>query len=192
MMPFSHDGCTYYCLALIEERMNILMIKSKVITVVLAASMVSGCENESKESSGSKRTEATQHEEHQQHTLGDKREETKNSETLPSFLSDKPEDMQLIYAAAAKHQTLLENIPCYCGCGEEANHQNNYDCFIFENKENGAVTWDDHGTKCGVCLEIAAQAVVDYSKGKSIEDIRQEIDDKYKEGYATPTPTPEV
>jgi len=172
--------------------MNILMIKSKVITVVLAASMVSGCGNESKESSGSKRTEATQHEEHQQHTLGDKREETKNSETLPSFLSDKPEDMQLIYAAAAKHQTLLENIPCYCGCGEEANHQNNYDCFIFENKENGAVTWDDHGTKCSVCLEIAAQAVVDYSKGKSIEDIRQEIDDKYKEGYAPPTPTPQV
>ncbi|NGY86748.1 hypothetical protein F6Y05_19420 [Bacillus megaterium] len=92
----------------------------------------------------------------------------------------------------ANHQTLLENIPCYCGCGEEANHQNNYDCFIFENKENGAVTWDDHGTKCGVCLEIAAQAVVDYSKGKSIEDIRQEIDHKYKEGYAKPTPTPEV
>lgn len=48
------------------------MMKSKVITVVLAASMVSGCGNESKESSGSKRTEATQHEEHQQHTLGDK------------------------------------------------------------------------------------------------------------------------
>ncbi|MCM3770535.1 MULTISPECIES: PCYCGC domain-containing protein [Priestia] len=168
------------------------MIKSRIITVVLAASMVSGCGNESKENSGSKRTETKQHEEHQQHTLADKREETENSETLPSFLSDKPEDMQLIYAAAANHQTLLENIPCYCGCGEEANHQNNYDCFIFENKGNGAVTWDDHGTKCGVCLEIAAQAVVDYSKGKSIEDIRQEIDDKYEEGYAKPTPTPEI
>lgn len=65
MTSKTNDGCTYYCLALIEERMNILMIKSKVITVVLAASMVSGCENESKESSGNKRTEATQHEEHQ-------------------------------------------------------------------------------------------------------------------------------
>ncbi|NGY86747.1 hypothetical protein F6Y05_19415 [Bacillus megaterium] len=74
------------------------MMKSKVIPVVLAAGMVSGCGNESKESSANKQTETTQHEEHQPHTLGDKREETKNSETLPSFLSDKPEDMRLIYA----------------------------------------------------------------------------------------------
>jgi hypothetical protein len=84
-MSFSHDGCTYHFLSLIEERMNILMMKSKVITVVLAASMVSGCGNESKESSGSKRTEATQHEEHQQHTLGDKREETKIVKLFPLF-----------------------------------------------------------------------------------------------------------
>ncbi len=172
--------------------MKMLITKSRFITIVLATSMISGCGNESKESAGSENTETTQHEEHQQHTLADKREETESSDTLPSFLIDKPEDMQLIYAAAAKHQALLENIPCYCGCGKEAKHQNNYDCFIFENKENGSVTWDDHGTKCGVCLEIAAQAVVDYNKGKSIEDIRQEIDDKYKEGYAKPTPTPEV
>jgi hypothetical protein len=84
-MSFSHDGCTYHCLSLIEERMNILKMKSNVITVVLAASMVSGCGNESKESSGSKRTEATQHEEHQQHTLGDKREETKIVKLFPLF-----------------------------------------------------------------------------------------------------------
>lgn len=50
--------------------MNILMMKSKVIPVVLAAGMVSGCGNESKESSANKQTETTQHEEHQPHTLG--------------------------------------------------------------------------------------------------------------------------
>lgn len=32
----------------------------------------------------------------------------------------------------------------------------------------------------------------DYSKGKSIKEIRDEIDKKYENGYATPTPTPEV
>lgn len=48
------------------------MMKSKVIPVVLAAGMVSGCGNESKEISANKHTETTQHEEHQPHTLGDK------------------------------------------------------------------------------------------------------------------------
>ncbi len=61
-----------------------------------------------------------------------------------------------------------------------------------ENKRDGKVVWDDHGTKCGVCLEIAAQSVSDLESGKSIKQIRQSIDEKYKSGYAKPTPTPEV
>ena len=43
---------------------------------------------------------------------------------------------------------------------------------------------------CDVCLEIAAESMVEYQKGKSMLDIRKEIDEKYKEGYAKPTPTP--
>ncbi|WP_254052764.1 PCYCGC domain-containing protein [Bacillus sp. V59.32b] len=123
---------------------------------------------------------------------GDIREETSGLDKPPAFLSDKPDDMKTIYLAAAQNKGLLEQMPCYCGCGEEAGHKNNYDCFVFENKKNGAVVWDDHGTKCGVCLEIAAQSVVDYSKGKSVKEIRENIDKQYKDGYAKPTPTPEV
>ncbi|USK86928.1 PCYCGC domain-containing protein [Peribacillus asahii] len=130
---------------------------------------------------------------HTEHTdSGDIREETSGVEQMPEFLADKSEDMQTIYVAAAKHQKLLEQIPCYCGCGESANHKNNYDCFVFENKESGAVVWDDHGTKCGVCLEIAAQAVVDFNNGKTVKEIREAIDQQYEEGYAKPTDTPEV
>ncbi|HWO96826.1 MAG TPA: PCYCGC motif-containing (lipo)protein [Bacillus sp. (in: firmicutes)] len=130
--------------------------------------------------------------EHAQHVTGDLREETASVDALPKFLAAKPDDMKVLYQAAAKHQELLENIPCYCGCGESAGHTSNYDCFVYDNKENGAVVWDDHGTRCGVCLEIAAESIVDYSEGKSIKEIRQTIDAKYKEGYAKPTPTPEV
>ncbi|KKI94086.1 hypothetical protein WQ54_00670 [Bacillus sp. SA1-12] len=133
-----------------------------------------------------------EHTTHQEHVIHDIREETKNSDEMPKFLKDKPEDMQVLYLAAAKNRELLEKIPCYCGCGETANHKNNYDCFVYENKENGAVVWDDHGTKCGVCLEIAAQSILDYQDGKSIKEIRSNIDTMYKEGYAKPTPTPEV
>ncbi|MEH6946973.1 PCYCGC motif-containing (lipo)protein [Bacillus sp. JJ634] len=141
-------------------------------------------------------SEEESHDNHQGHTehtsSGDIREETSGIGEMPKFLADKPEDMQTIYAAAAKHQELLEQIPCYCGCGESANHQNNYDCFVFENKKSGAVVWDDHGTKCGVCLEIAAKTVIDFNNGKTVKEIREAIDQQYEKGYAKPTDTPEV
>ncbi len=119
-------------------------------------------------------------------------EETASNEVLPEFLKDKPEEVQTIYANAAQNKELLENIPYYCGCGESTGDKNNYDCFIHENKRDGKVVWDNHGTKCGVCLEIAAQSVPDLESGKSIKQICQSIDEKYKSGYAKPTPTPEV
>ncbi|QQZ08355.1 PCYCGC motif-containing (lipo)protein [Heyndrickxia vini] len=116
-------------------------------------------------------------------------EETTSKDVLPTFLDNTSETVQTIYQAAASHQELLEHMPCYCGCGEMG-HQSNYDCFIQENKKNGAVVWDEHGVNCDVCLEIAAQSIVDYNKGKSMKEIRKSIDEKYKEGYAKPTPTP--
>ncbi|MEW4265229.1 PCYCGC motif-containing (lipo)protein [Priestia megaterium] len=115
-------------------------------------------------------------------------EETASNEVLPEFLKDKPEEMQTIYMNAVQNKGLLENISCYCCCGESAGHKNNYDCFIHENKKDGKVVWDDHGTKCGVGLEIAAQSVSDLKSGISIKQIRQLIVEKYKSGYATPNP----
>ncbi|MCQ6274988.1 hypothetical protein JMM81_08440 [Bacillus sp. V3B] len=111
---------------------------------------------------------------------------------IPDFLKEKPEEMKVIYTTVASHKELLENIPCYCGCGDSVNHKNSYDCFINENKENGAIIWDDHGTKCGVCLEIPAQSILDDKDGKTIEEIRTKVDNTYSDGYAAPTPTPEV
>ncbi|UII54506.1 PCYCGC domain-containing protein [Cytobacillus spongiae] len=134
------------------------------------------------------------HEEHDsEHALhapkGDIREETSNISTLPKFLDDKPEQMKVIYEAAAKNQELLEYIPCYCGCGDSVGHKDNYDCFVYENKPSEAIVWDDHGTKCGVCLETAAESILKYNEGASVEEIREYIDEKYKDGYAKPTPT---
>lgn len=124
--------------------------------------------------------------------LGDLRQETASTSVLPAFLDDKQEDMKVIYAAVAQNQDLLEHIPCYCGCGDSVGHKDNYDCFIHENNEDGSLVWDDHATRCQACLEIAAESIVMYSEGKSMKEIREYIDDKYKEGYAEPTPTPEV
>lgn len=63
-------------------------------------------------------------------------------------------------------------------------------CFVKKINEDGSVVWDDHGTRCGVCLEIAAESMKMKQEGKSIKEIRNYIDEKYKEGYAKPTKTP--
>jgi len=123
---------------------------------------------------------------------GDIRETTQSIDHLPSFLKHFEEDMAVLYHQVANHRELLEQLPCFCGCGESVGHMNNYDCFVFENKEDGSITWDSHATKCGVCLEIAAVSISEYNRGKSIKEIREMVDEKYSNGYAKPTPTPEL
>ncbi|MCG7343139.1 PCYCGC domain-containing protein [Sporosarcina sp. ACRSL] len=121
---------------------------------------------------------------------GDVQEATESADVLPKFLDGKSVDVRLVYQLAASAPDVLEYMPCYCGCGEIAGHGNNLNCFVDEIREDGSVVWDDHGTRCLVCLEIAVQSVQMKQEGKSMKEIRDFIDDKYKEGYAQPTDTP--
>ncbi|OZI10668.1 hypothetical protein CEW92_15765 [Bacillaceae bacterium SAS-127] len=153
--------------------------------------LIAGCSSVSKEESeGHKASESESHTDHM-HTQpnGDLQEETASVDEMPNFLQDKDDQMKTIYLAAAKNPEVLESMPCYCGCGDSAGHKSNLNCFVADIKEE-KVVWDDHGTRCGVCLEIAAESVLMHKEGKSLKDIRDYIDDKYNEGYAEPTPTP--
>lgn len=73
---------------------------------------------------------------------------------------------------------------------ESAGHESNLDCFIHAIHPDGSVVWDDHGTRCGVCLQIAAESIKMQREGKAVKEFRAYIDEKYREGYAKPTPTP--
>ena len=94
------------------------------------------------------------------------------------------------YRIAGANLDLLKWMPCYCGCGEEAGHKDNSNCFVKEVKSDGTVVWDDHGTRCGTCMEIAVSAAAMKKQGKSVKEIRDAVDKYYKDGYAKPTPTP--
>lgn len=121
---------------------------------------------------------------------GDLQEKTASADQLPGFLDTQPEQVKRVYSLAAAHMELLGGMPCYCGCGESAGHISNLNCFIREVSADGAVVWDDHATRCGVCLEIAVKAAAYKQQGKSNADIRRTIDASYSKGYAEPTPTP--
>jgi len=120
---------------------------------------------------------------------GDLQETTVNVSTLPSFLDNKPDILRQAYEIAAENAELLEWIPCYCGCGRSAGHKNNKNCFVKEIQGDGSVVWDDHGTRCNVCVETAVISAKLKAEGKSDLEIRQLIDEKYKTGYAKPTDT---
>lgn len=124
---------------------------------------------------------------------GDIREKTASVEELPTFLAPKADEMKTLYKAVSQNQELLESIPCYCGCGEtHIGHQDNFDCFIHQNNDDGSIVWDDHATRCQACLDIAAESIIEFHNGTPIKDIRKLIDEKYEDNYPAPTPTPEV
>lgn len=121
---------------------------------------------------------------------GDIQETTTSIMELPAFLDDQDETIRNVYQVAAQHQDLLQYIPCYCGCAESANHESNLHCFIGDSSTDDLIVWDDHSTRCGLCLETAAESIIMQREGKTVEEIRQYIDEKYEEGYPEPTPTP--
>ncbi|MCK0471161.1 PCYCGC domain-containing protein [Halalkalibacter sp. APA_J-10(15)] len=135
---------------------------------------------------GEETEKASPHNGHQ--INGDLREETA-AEELPQFLDHYSDTIADIYSRAVHYEDVLVHIPCYCGCGEFVGHRHTYDCFIYEREEE-SVVWDDHGAKCGVCLEIAHMSMVLTDQGLSVDEIRQIVDDVYQQGYPEPTPTP--
>jgi len=133
----------------------------------------------------------TSHEEHLSHASnGDLREITASVDKMPSFLEEQPEAVRLAYQIAGTIEDTLQWIPCYCGCGDSAGHKSNLNCFINEVRADGTVEWDDHGTRCGVCVQIAVESAQMKQQGKSNLEIRKLIDSNYQTGYAKPTDTP--
>lgn len=157
-----------------------MKLKNSFVLLVLALSLT-GC------------TSSSQNEEHShahEAENGDLQETTASVDILPSFLDGQSNIIRNAYLVAGLSTDILEWIPCYCGCGESAGHESNLNCFVHEVKEDGSIVWDDHGTRCGVCIEIAVESVVMAKESKSMKEIRQAIDEKYKDGYGAPTPTP--
>ncbi|MDW0114262.1 PCYCGC motif-containing (lipo)protein [Sporosarcina saromensis] len=163
------------------------MKKSLMPILLIVILVLSACGSKAQQEEHNEEMEVG-HEKHLPN--GDLQEVTASATELPKFLDDKPEDMQLVYQVAASASDVLTYMPCYCGCGESAGHGSNLNCFVDEIREDGSVVWDDHGTRCLVCLEIAVKSVQMKQEGKSLKEIREYIDETYNEGYAKPTDTP--
>ena len=66
--------------------------------------------------------------------------------TLPAFVYNPtaPKGAVKAYRFALERPDLLSQVPCYCGCGGEAGHKSNLDCFV-KTRNGDNVTFDNHG-----------------------------------------------
>ncbi len=100
-----------------------------------------------------------------------------NQIKFPSFVYTNPLTLKA-YTYATEHPDLLEQIPCYCGCGGHSGHRFLRDCFVHDDW-----TYDEHASFCDVCVGEAIK-VQDYlTQGKTLQEARALIDQEYGSKY---------
>ena len=73
-----------------------------------------------------------------------------------------------VYAQAAEIPSVLDGLYCYCDCSRHSGHRSLFSCFE-----------SDHGAACDICLSEAALAYRMTKTGRSLEEIRDAIDELY-------------
>jgi Protein of unknown function with PCYCGC motif len=104
----------------------------------------------------------------------------------PAFVSDAGQRTQTAYAYAVSRPDVLQWLPCYCGCGAMG-HASNLDCFI-KPTEGAPVVFEEHGSYCDVCVDIALMANDMLARGQTLIQVRAAVDSSFG-GLAPGTPT---
>ncbi len=99
-------------------------------------------------------------------------------------LATLPPDVAARFRFAEDHQSLLDDLPCYCGCGKSLGHRNLTQCFVGEDG-----TYQAHGAGCEICQGETKYAELLLDRGLEPRIIRQFIDTMYAR-YGAPTDTP--
>lgn len=99
-------------------------------------------------------------------------------EKLPDFVQSSPEVVRAAYRFAIANPDVLQQLPCYCGCGSMG-HTSNYACYISGKNPNGTLAFDNHAVGCSICVDITRDAMRMLDEGKRIKDIRSYIDQTY-------------
>lgn len=99
---------------------------------------------------------------------------------LPSYAYTNPITLKA-YKYAIERPDMLEQIPCYCGCGAHGSEASDYkghrflrDCFINDRGE-----FDEHASFCDTCVGEAIKTQDYLASGKTLKEARALIDKEY-------------
>src|SRR5512133_4064146 len=76
---------------------------------------------------------------------------------MPADVQKASKTTQDAYRFAVANPDIIQNIPCYCGCGGMG-HTSNYSCYVSDNTD-GKITYDSHDLGCSICVDISQDAM---------------------------------
>ena len=97
---------------------------------------------------------------------------------LPAEIREAPPVVQESYQFAIANPETLQQLPCYCGCGDMG-HTSNYSCYVQSQTEDGEIEYDTHALGCSICVDITQDAMRLIREGKSLPEIRTYVDETY-------------
>lgn len=107
------------------------------------------------------------------------------SELAMAPMSDMPADVQQApatvseaYRFAAANAPVMQQIPCYCGCGD-LGHKSNYACYVAGAEVSGRLRYDQHALGCSICVDITQDVMRLLRQGKRMAEIRTYVDTTY-------------
>jgi hypothetical protein len=97
---------------------------------------------------------------------------------MPDEVKSAPAVVQQAYQFAAANPSVMQQIPCYCGCGD-IGHTSNYACYISGKDSNGQLIYDSHALGCSICVDITQDVMRLMKQDKSPGEIKAYIDQTY-------------
>ena len=99
---------------------------------------------------------------------------------MPAEVKQAPVSVQQSYQFAVANPDVLEQIPCYCGCGAMG-HTSNFDCYVSAQNSDGSPVYDSHALGCSICVDITLDTMRLLDQGKSVEEIKAFVDQTYSQ-----------
>ncbi|MCG3141709.1 MAG: hypothetical protein HDKAJFGB_03025 [Anaerolineae bacterium] len=97
---------------------------------------------------------------------------------MPMDVQSAPVAVQEAYQFNTANPNIMQDIPCYCGCGD-IGHTSNYDCYVSDVDANEKITFDNHALGCSICVDITQDVMRMLNDGKSPQDARAYVDATY-------------
>jgi hypothetical protein len=102
---------------------------------------------------------------------------------MPAEVQSAPVSVQQAYQFAIANPDVMQQIPCYCGCGS-IGHTSNYSCYVSSVDDKGTITYDNHALGCSLCVDITQDTMRLLKEGKTVQEIKANVDSTYSK-YGT-------
>lgn len=97
---------------------------------------------------------------------------------MPADVQAAPATVRGAYQFAVANPEVLQQLPCYCGCGSMG-HASNYACYVAGTDAAGTIEFDSHALGCSICVDITQDAMRLLQEGKALPAIRSYVDVTY-------------